>query len=43
MLKSLKSDVFCDLVDICNMSFTPGVFSSVLKIGKVVPVHKVIC
>ena len=40
ILKLLKNDISCQLVDIFNMSFTSGVFPSALKIAKVVPVHK---
>ena len=40
ILKLLKNDTSCQLVDILNMSFTSGVFPSALKIAKVVPVHK---
>ena len=39
-LKLLKNDIFCQLADIFNMSFTSGTFPSALKITKVVPVHK---
>ena len=40
ILKLLKNDISCQLVDIFNMSFTSGVFLSALKIAKVVAVHK---
>ena len=40
ILKLLKNDISCQLVDIFNMSFTSGVFISALKIDKVVPVHR---
>ena len=40
ILKLLKNDISCQLVDIFNMLFTSGVFPSALKIVKVVPVHK---
>ena len=40
ILKLLKNDISCQLADIFNMSITSGVFPFVLKIAKVVPVHK---
>ena len=40
ILKLLKNDISCQLVDIFNMLFTSGVFPYTLKIAKVVPVHK---
>ena len=40
ILKLLKNDNSCQIVDILNMSFTSGVFPSALKLAKVIPVHK---
>ena len=40
ILKLLKNDNSCQIVDIFNMSLTSGVFPSVLKLAKVIPVHK---
>ena len=40
ILKLLKNDSSCQIVDIFNMSLTSGVFPSVLKLAKVIPVHK---
>ena len=40
ILKLLKNDISCQLADIFNMSFTSDVFSSALKIAKVLPVYK---
>ena len=40
IVKLLKNDISCQLVDIFNMSFTSGVLPSALKLAKVVPVHK---
>ena len=40
ILKLLKNDNYCQIVDIFNMSLTSGVFPSVLKLAKVIPVHK---
>ena len=40
ILKLLKNDISCQLVDIFNMSFTSGVFPTAIKIAKVVSVHK---
>ena len=40
ILKLLKNDISRELNDIFNMSFSTGQFSSVLKIAKVIPIHK---
>ena len=40
ILKFLKNDISQELSDIFNMSFSTGQFSSVLKIAKVIPIHK---
>ena len=40
ILKLLKNDISCQLADIFNMSFTSGVFPSVPKLAKVIPVYK---
>ena len=40
ILKLLKNDIFQQLSDIFNMSFSTGQFPSVLKIAKVIPIHK---
>ena len=40
ILKLLKTDNCCQIVDIFNMSLTLSVFPSVLKLAKVIPVHK---
>ena len=40
ILKLLKNFNSCQIVDIFNMSLTSGVFPSVLKLAKVIPVHK---
>ena len=40
ILKLLKNDISQQLSDIFNMSFSTGQFPSVLKIAKVIPVHK---
>ena len=40
ILKLLKNDNSCQIVDIFNMSLTSGVFPSALKLAKVIPVHK---
>ena len=39
-LKLLKNDICQQLSDILNMSFSTGQFPSVLKIAKVIPIHK---
>ena len=40
ILKLLKNDIFQQLSDTLSMSFSTGQFSSVLKIAKVIPIHK---
>ena len=40
ILKLLKNNNSCQIVDILNISFTLGVFPSALKLAKVIPVHK---
>ena len=40
ILKLLKNDISQQLSDIFNMSFSTGQFASVLKIAKVIPIHK---
>ena len=40
ILKLLKNDISTNLADIFNLSFSSGVFPSILKIAKVIPVHK---
>ena len=40
ILKLLKNDVSTQLSDIFKVSFSTGVFPSILKIAKVVPIHK---
>ena len=40
ILKFPKNDISQQLCDIFNMSFLTGQFSSVLKITKVIPIHK---
>ena len=40
ILKLLKNDISTHLADIFNLSFSSGVFPSVVKIAKVIPVHK---
>ena len=40
ILKPLKNEISTDLVDVFNLSFSSGVFPSILKIAKVIPVHK---
>ena len=39
-LKLLKNEISTHLADIFNLSFLLGVFPSILKIAKVLPVHK---
>ena len=39
-LKLLKDEILSHLSDICNICFSMGVFPSVLKTAKVIPVHK---
>ena len=36
----LKNDFFSQLVDIFNISFSTGIFPTILKVAKVVPVFK---
>ena len=40
ILKLLKNDISAQLSDIFNVSFSTGVFPTILKIAKVVPIHK---
>ena len=40
ILKLLKNDISTQLSDIFNVSFSTGIFPTILKIAKVVPVHK---
>ena len=40
ILMLLKNDISTHLADIFNLSFSSGVFPSILKIAKVIPVHK---
>ena len=40
ILKLLKNDISTQLADIFNISFSTGVFPTILKVVKVVPVHK---
>ena len=40
ILKLLKNDISAQLFDIFNVSFSTGVFPTILKIAKVVPIHK---
>ena len=40
ILKLLKNDISTHLADIFNLSFSSGVFPSILKIAKAIPVHK---
>ena len=40
ILKLLKNDIYTHLADIFNLSFSSGVFPSILKIAKVILVHK---
>ena len=40
ILKLLKNDISTQVSDIFNVSFSTGVFPSILKIAKVVPIHK---
>ena len=40
ILKLLKNDISQQLSDIFNISFLTGQFPSVLKIAKVIPIHK---
>ena len=40
VLKLLKNDISSQLSEIINISFSSGVFPSILKTAKVIPVHK---
>ena len=40
ILKLVKNDISTQLSDIFSASFWTGVFPSILKIAKVVPIHK---
>ena len=40
ILKLLKNDISAQLSDIFNVPFSTGVFPTILKIAKVVPIHK---
>ena len=40
ILKLFKNDISTQLSDILNVSFSTGVFPSILKIAKVAPIHK---
>ena len=40
ILKLLKNEISTHLADIFSLSFSSGVFPSILKIAKVIPVHK---
>ena len=40
ILKLLKDEISSHLFDIYNISFSMGIFPSVLKTAKVIPVHK---
>ena len=40
ILKLLKSDISFQLADVFNTSFSTGVFTTILKVAKVVSVHK---
>ena len=40
IIKLLKNDISNQLFDIFNVSFSTGVFPFILKIAKVVPIHK---
>ena len=39
-MKLLKNDISSQLSEIFYISFSPGVFPSILKTAKVIPVHK---
>ena len=39
ILKLLKNNISIQFSDIFNVSFSTGVFPSMLKIAKVVPIH----
>ena len=40
ILKLLKNEISSALSDIYNISFSTGVFPSILKVAKVIPIHK---
>ena len=40
IVKLLKNEISTQLADIFNLSFSSGVFSSILKVAKVIPVYK---
>ena len=40
ILKLLKEDISYTLANLFNLSFSSGVFPSILKTAKVIPVHK---
>ena len=40
ILKLLKNDIFSQLSEIFNISFSSGVFPSILKTDKIIPIHK---
>ena len=39
-MKLLKNDISCQLSEIFNISFSSGIFPSLLKTAKVIPVHE---
>ena len=39
-LRQLKNEISTHLADLFNLSFSSGVFPSIIKIAKVIPVHK---
>ena len=40
VLKMLNQDISTQLAELYNLSFTTGVFPSILKVSKVIPIHK---
>ena len=40
ILKLLKNDISTQLADIFNISFSTGIIPTIVKVAKVVPVHK---
>ena len=40
ILKLLKNEISTHLADTFNLSFSSGVFPFILKVAKVIPVHK---
>ena len=40
ILKLLKNDISSQLADILNISFSTGVFPTILKVAKVIPIYK---